>query len=112
MASIKLEFAGIKLSNPIIAASAPPTENLTNILKCAEAGIGAVVTKTSANYDQQSFFRGGRRTWIDRRGMWAQGTFRRETLSLNEGKILVSEAVKYTNIPIIASVGNFSKSQI
>lgn len=62
MVSLEVEFAGLKLKNPIIAASAPPTETFENIVNCAEAGVGAVVTKTSANFDPDKFILGGRRT--------------------------------------------------
>src|SRR5688572_15247813 len=105
MASLSIEFAGLNLKNPIIAASAPPTETVENIIKCAEAGVGAVVTKTSANFDPSKFTRGGRRAYVDSRGMWAQGSFKRETLTIDEGVRLVSESARETNIPIIASVG-------
>lgn len=108
MFSLDVDFAGLKLNNPIIAASAPPTETLANIIKCAEAGVGAVITKTSANYDENKFIRGGRRVHVDSRGMWAQGTFRRETLPLDVGSILVREAVRRVDIPVIASIGNLS----
>lgn len=108
MNSLEVDFAGLKLKNPIIAASAPPTETLANIIKCADAGVGAIITKTSANFDESRFVRGGRRVHVDNRGMWAQGTFRRETLPLDLGVALVKESVKRVNIPIIASVGNLN----
>jgi len=106
MATLSTEFAGLKLKNPIVAASAPPTETVDNIVACAEAGVGAVITKTSANFDPNQFMLGGRRTYIDGRGMWAQGTFRHETLTIEDGVSLVSESVQRVDIPIIASVGN------
>lgn len=112
MHTLSVDFAGLELKNPIIAASAPPTETVDNIVKCAEAGIGAVITKTSANFDPQEYILGGRRTYIDKRGMWTQGTFRHETLTLQEGVSLVSESKKRTNIPIIASVGGLELDPI
>ena len=106
MVSLEVEFAGLKLKNPIIAASAPPTETLENVIKCAEAGVGAVVTKTSANFDSNKFILGGRRTHIDQQGVWAQGTFRHETLTIKNGVDLVRRAVQAIDIPIIASIGS------
>lgn len=108
MTSLEVEFAGLKLRNPVIAASAPPTESLESIVKCAEAGAGAVVSKSCANFDASKFILGGRRTYVDRSGLWAQGTFRHETLTISEGVDLVSKAVRVVDIPVIASVGSLS----
>jgi dihydroorotate dehydrogenase/NAD-dependent dihydropyrimidine dehydrogenase PreA subunit len=108
MVSLEVEFAGLKLKNPVIAASAPPTETFDNIMKCVEAGVGAVVTKTSANFDSSKFILGGRRTYINNQGVWAQGTFRHETLTLKEGIDLVRRVVSAVDVPIIASVGSLT----
>ncbi|MDL1944713.1 hypothetical protein FBQ99_20490 [Chloroflexi bacterium CFX2] len=108
MVSLEVEFAGLKLRNPIIAASAPPTETFENIVNCAEAGVGAVVTKTSANFEPDKFILGGRRTYIDQQGVWAQGTFRHETLTIKDGADLVRRAVNAVDIPIIASIGSLT----
>lgn len=110
MVSLEVDFAGLKLKNPVIAASAPPTETLRNIEECARAGAGAVVTKTSANFDPKGLVLGGRRTYVDpgdpdESPLWAQGTFRHETLTIEEGAQLVAQAAKSVDIPIIASVG-------
>jgi dihydroorotate dehydrogenase/NAD-dependent dihydropyrimidine dehydrogenase PreA subunit len=108
MVSLEVEFVGLRLRNPIIVASAPPTETLENVIQCAEAGAGAVITKTSANFDAEKFILGGRRTYIDNRGLWTQGTFRHETLTIKDGVSLVERAVKAVDIPIIASVGSLT----
>ena len=39
-------FTGIRLENPFLLSSAPPTESEANILRAFEAGWGGVVTKT------------------------------------------------------------------
>ncbi len=108
MSELSIDFAGLKLKNPVIAASAPPTETVNNILKCAEAGIGAVITKTSADFNPDKYILGGRRTYVDNKGMWIQGTFRRETLTIKQGTTLVSKSVKKVDIPIIASIGGLT----
>lgn len=43
---LEVEFAGIKLRNPVIAASATPTINFEGLKRAAEGGAGAVVTKS------------------------------------------------------------------
>jgi dihydropyrimidine dehydrogenase (NAD+) subunit PreA len=39
-------FTGVRLQNPFLLSSAPPTESESNILRAFEAGWGGVVTKT------------------------------------------------------------------
>ena len=43
---LSVTFTGLRLPNPFMLASAPPTETDTNILHAFEAGWGGVVTKT------------------------------------------------------------------
>ncbi|MCX6952980.1 MAG: 4Fe-4S binding protein [Verrucomicrobia bacterium] len=105
MASLAINFAGLALKNPVVMASAPPTETVESIMRCAEAGAAAAVTKTIADFDEESFPLGARRARIDQSGLWALSTFRRETLTLESGTALVAGAVRQAGIPIIASVG-------
>ncbi len=46
MADMSIEFSGIKLKNPIIVASAEPSNSVENIKQCIDYGAGAVITKT------------------------------------------------------------------
>lgn len=105
MALLSTRFAGLSLKNPLVMASAPPTETIDNIVRCADAGAAAAVTKTIAHFDDQAFPLGARRAHLDKRGLWAMSTFRRETLTLDAGVSLVSGAKRKAGIPIIASVG-------
>ena len=41
-----IEFTGLRLENPFLLSSAPPTESESNILRAFEAGWAGVVTKT------------------------------------------------------------------
>ena len=47
MADLSVDFAGLKLANPLIAAAGPITGNVEMARKLSDAGIGAIVTKTS-----------------------------------------------------------------
>ncbi|MBN1534513.1 MAG: 4Fe-4S binding protein [Spirochaetes bacterium] len=47
MSDLQVNFAGLKLHNPLIAAAGPITGNIDIVKKLYDAGIGAVVTKTS-----------------------------------------------------------------
>ena len=46
MADMRIEFSGITLKNPIIVASAEPSNSVENIKQCIDYGAGAVITKT------------------------------------------------------------------
>jgi dihydropyrimidine dehydrogenase (NAD+) subunit PreA len=46
MADLSTAFTGVRLRNPFLLSSAPPTESESNILRAFEAGWGGVVTKT------------------------------------------------------------------
>lgn len=110
MASLEIQFGGLRLKNPVIMASAPPTETIENIVRCAEAGAAAAVTKTIADFDESTFSLGARRVRLDKRGLWALSTFRRETLTLKKGAELVAGSAREARIPIIASVGALDMS--
>jgi dihydropyrimidine dehydrogenase (NAD+) subunit PreA len=46
MADLSIKFAGIEFKNPMMAASGTETALTHNMIKCANAGVGAIVTKT------------------------------------------------------------------
>jgi dihydroorotate dehydrogenase/NAD-dependent dihydropyrimidine dehydrogenase PreA subunit len=46
MANMEVNFCGVRLKNPIVAASAEPTLNAHNMKKCIDTGVGGVITKT------------------------------------------------------------------
>lgn len=46
MPDLSVEFSGLKLKNPIIVASAEPSNSIENIRKCIDHGAAAVITKT------------------------------------------------------------------
>src|SRR5499426_1003305 len=46
MADLSTTFTGVRLENPFLLSSAPPTESESNILRAFEVGWGGVVTKT------------------------------------------------------------------
>jgi len=46
MANLEVNFCGVRLKNPIVAASAEPTLNANNMKKCIDTGAGGVITKT------------------------------------------------------------------
>lgn len=102
---LAVKFAGLNLSSPIIAASAPPTESAEAMLSCAKAGAGAVVTKSILDYDRADWPNIPRRVKRDQKRLWIQGSFASETLTLAEGESMIADTRAASDIPIIASVG-------
>lgn len=46
MADLKTTYMGLELRNPIVVSSGPLTSTIDNLVKCEEAGAGAVVLKS------------------------------------------------------------------
>jgi dihydroorotate dehydrogenase subfamily 1 len=46
MANLEVDFCGVRIKNPLLAASAEPTLNANNMKKCIDTGVGGVVAKT------------------------------------------------------------------
>ena len=105
MADLRTALGPIDLRNPVVIASAPPTETLEGLAACEDGGAGAAVVKTIADFVVDDYPLGARRAYVDQRGIWAMSTFRRETLTLDDGVDLVRAASRRLSIPIIASVG-------
>jgi dihydroorotate dehydrogenase/Pyruvate/2-oxoacid:ferredoxin oxidoreductase delta subunit len=116
MADLRVNFAGLKLANPLIASAGPVTANAEHIKKLEEAGIGAIVTKTS--FTKKEYER-----WVGRKGIFPYKPAYKY-MSLKDGTLLclptlsdvpVSETAKRIekmkrdlNIPIIASIMGLS----
>lgn len=96
---------GVKFPNPIIIASCPLTENISNIIRCADEGAGGIILKTAAAY-QRSTESGQRKILHGKNGYWAQSTFEREIMTLEEMTGLIKEAKKRIKIPVIASIAS------
>lgn len=46
MANLEIDFCGVRIKNPLVAASAEPTLNAKNMNKCIDTGAGGVIAKT------------------------------------------------------------------
>ena len=46
MANMEVNFCGVRIKNPVVAASAEPTLNAHNMKKCIDTGAGGVIAKT------------------------------------------------------------------
>lgn len=105
MAELKTRFGGLELKNPVVMASAPPTETVESICRCTEAGASAAIIKTMSDFEPTAFPLGARRAFQSGQGFWAFSTFRREALTIDNGAELIRKAVLAAGVPIFASVG-------
>ncbi|MCL5265364.1 MAG: tRNA-dihydrouridine synthase [Chloroflexi bacterium] len=46
MSDLKVDFCGVKFKNPVVVSSAEPTNSVSHIKKCLDAGAAGVVVKT------------------------------------------------------------------
>jgi len=107
MANLMTNYMGLKLKNPIIAASSPLTANIDSIKKLEDAGVGAIVVKSifqeqidkdaELNVDiEQSFM-----NHADAYGFLKGAS---EDHYIDMYLTLVEDAKKACDIPIIASL--------
>jgi len=111
MADLRVSFAGLTLSNPLIASAGPVTANVEMVRKLADAGVGAVVTKTGLTKREYE-------TWVGRRNIFPykpvykyQSLYRGRLLSLPTlSDVPVSdmarriEKMKILGVPIVGSI--------
>jgi len=93
MTDLSIEIAGLKLRNPLIAASGSITHSLLRIKKAEQYRCGAVITKAIVLEPGDNTRRPSRRR-----------------LFLQEGLDLIKAAKKETTIPIIANVFGAGKN--
>ncbi len=100
----KTLFGSIELKNPLIASSSPLTESAGRILRCQEAGFGGAILKTAAHY-RRSGEGYGRKVVFIGEDYYADASFEREILTLEEGLALYKDALAYSkDMLIIPSV--------
>ncbi len=106
MASIKTKFVGLDIKSPVIVAAGPNTADIDHLLKCEEAGAGAVVLKSlfqeqiekeveSAYEENREFLNGA--------GSESFGSYHADFI-IDKYMKLLSEAKKKLEIPVVASI--------
>lgn len=108
MGILSTDFCGLKLNNPLIIASCPASESVAGLVKCNQSGAGAVILKSMANYDEDSFLLIPRRVHLDSRGLWATSSFRREVFPRKKGMGILKEAKQQIAIPLIVSIAGLT----
>jgi len=107
---LSVEYAGLRLANPLVVASAGITGSKERVLRCAEAGAGAVVLKTCFQEPLHAKSPTPRFTLIRR----ALGRYSSTTLysyeqgyehGLDAYLELIADCKREAGIPVIASIG-------
>ena len=114
MANLETTYLGLKLKNPLIAASSGLTSSVEKIIKLEKAGIGAVVLKSI--FEEQINNEVTSMLAKDQQNMgypeaedYIKSYLRENTIS--EHVKLLSEAKKAVDIPLIASINCVSSDE-
>lgn len=116
MTNLDINFGGLKLRNPLIAASGPITGSAELVKVLYEAGIGAVVTKTSLLKEEYEEWV-GRKDIFPYKPVYKYQSFRNgrllslPTLSPVPVTLMAKEIekMKKTGVVVIGSVGAITK---
>ena len=84
-------LSNINLKNNLVASSSPLTESLERLLCCYEAGFSAAILKSAANYSRTGTGYGRKVVYISD-GYYADSSFEREILTIQEGLELFCSA--------------------
>ncbi|NOR76059.1 MAG: dihydroorotate dehydrogenase-like protein [Draconibacterium sp.] len=114
MANLETTYLGLKLKNPLVAASSGLTSSVEKIVELEKAGIGAVVLKSV--FEEQINNEVSSMLEKDQQNMgypeaedYIKGYLRDNTI--NKHLELIQEAKKAVDIPIIASVNCVSSDE-
>lgn len=104
---LKTNYMGLELKNPIIVSSSKLTSTIDNIRKCADQGAGAIVLKSL--FEEQLLADADKLMDRDEKYFWYPEAVdyineHSKDYGVNEYLQLISDAKKYTTIPVIASI--------
>jgi dihydroorotate dehydrogenase (fumarate) len=119
MADLTTSYLGLELENPVVVSSSGITRNVEGVLRCAEAGAGAIVLKSLFEEQIESDAQQEEQATDVSMHPEAQDYVRQMGKHLGPDAYLelIAEAKKKTNVPIIASLnarttkwwGNYAK---
>jgi len=114
MADLSTSYMGLKLRNPIIAASSGLTNSLENILKIYDAGAGAIVLKSlfeeQINFAINKTFNQSENNYSYPEAQDYISHYTREN-DLERYLKLIRDAKSRIDIPVIASINCISSSE-
>lgn len=107
MADLRTTYMGLKLRNPIVVASSPLTASLEGLVKCEQAGAGAVVLKSifEEKVNQDTLNDTTRNGEFLEHSDFADvyGNISKD-FYINQYLQLIADAKKKLSIPVIASI--------
>jgi len=111
---MKTTYMGLELKNPIIVSSSKLTSTIDNIRKCADHGAGAIVLKSL--FEEQLLADANKLMDKDEKYFWYPEAVdyinqHSKDFGVKEYLELLTEAKKYTTIPIIASINCVSADE-
>ena len=114
MANLETTYLGLKLRNPLVAASSGITNSADKIKKLQDAGIGAVVLKSVFeeqinNEVTNMLMQDSQNVGYPEAEDYIRNYLRNNTLTRHIG--LIEETRKAVDIPVIASVNCFSSNE-
>lgn len=114
MADLTSGYIGLKLKNPLVAASCGLTDSIDRILELEDAGISAVVLKSI--FEEEIYFEADKAIKEKMQHHEYRETFdyidhHIKGVNIEKYQELVYQAKKRVDIPIIASVNCFSASE-
>ncbi len=112
MADLQVNYLGLNLRNPLIAASCGLTNNIDSIKKLAAAGIGAVVLKSL--FEEQILFHTHQKIAENKLDYPEAYDYIKNYSRINEIEqylTLIIQAKKAVSIPVIASINCISSSE-
>lgn len=86
-------LANIQMKNYLIASSSPLTESVERLRCCYEAGFSSAILKSAAAYVKTGVGHGRKIVYV-KDGYYADASFEREILTLDEGVDLYKKAIK------------------
>lgn len=104
---LKTHYMGLELKNPIIVSSSKLTSTIENIRKCADQGAGAIILKSL--FEEQLLADADKLMDRDEKYFWYPEAVEyinehSKDYGVKEYLQLISDAKKYTTVPIIASI--------
>lgn len=113
MASLAVDYIGLKLKNPFIISSSGLTDSLDKLKKCEDIGAGAVVLKSI--FEEQFVIEKGKgkkseyQIFLDNKNLfYDKGVF----IPLEDYITLIADAKKSIDIPVIASLNCISDNRL
>jgi dihydroorotate dehydrogenase (fumarate) len=109
MANLNTKYIGLQLKNPLIVSSSGLTDNPEKVKRAADAGAGAIVLKSL--FEEQINYEAGRLLNGNHSGYPEAMDYIRnysKSNSLDEYLVLIENAKKSVDIPVIASINCIS----